>query len=223
MSILKFRIFATATLVSVGVLLLSSFSSWAKPKISIHDYCNGKATQAYDKCIGAGIDADLCADISNRTYNNCIQRLTGTHKAGGYQPATPSPIRVKPPTTVGNRLPPSNSPSPSNETAITGLEKFVWEAYKNKQADALKVLFSNDYRGAYFDGMKTVDGEIAAAAATNLRDYSLDDMKVVFPSADVAVITYKVRTQAHRYNSGSVWIKKAGKWLCVFHAGIKAQ
>jgi hypothetical protein len=121
--------------------------------------------------------------------------------------------------------------SASNETAITNLEKSAWEAYKNKQADAFKALLSNDYRGIYAEGMKTVDGEIVDAAATELRDYSFADVKVVFPSADGAVITYKVTTQgtsdgrdaSGTYNSGSVWIKKAGKWLCVFHTGVKAQ
>jgi hypothetical protein len=121
--------------------------------------------------------------------------------------------------------------SASNETAITDLEKSAWEAYKNKQADAFKALLSNDYRGVYAEGMKTADAEIVDASASNLRDYSLADVKVEFPSADVAVITYKVTRQetsdgrdvSGTYNSGSVWIKKAGKWLCVFHTGVKAE
>jgi hypothetical protein len=79
--------------------------------------------------------------------------------------------------------------------------------------------------------MKTADAEIVDASASNLRDYSLADVKVEFPSADVAVITYKVTRQetfdgqdvSGTYNSGSVWIKKAGKWLCVLHTGVKAQ
>jgi hypothetical protein len=121
--------------------------------------------------------------------------------------------------------------SASNETAIVDLEKSAWEAYKNKQADAFKALVSNDYRGAYAEAMNTADAEIVDASATNLRDYSLTDVRVVFPSADVAVITYKVTMQATSdeqdvsgtFNSGSVWIKQAGKWLCVFHTGVKAQ
>jgi hypothetical protein len=121
--------------------------------------------------------------------------------------------------------------SASNEAAITDLEKSTWEAYKNKQADAFKALVSNDYRAAYAEGIKSADGEIVDATTTNLRDYSLADMKVVFPSADVAVITYQATTQATSdgqdasatYNSASVWIKKAEKWLCVFRTAIKAQ
>ena len=121
--------------------------------------------------------------------------------------------------------------SASNETAITHLETSAWEAYKNKQADAFKKLMSEDYCGEYAEGIKNLDREVADMAKADLRDYSLADMKVVFPSADVAVITYKSTIQqtsegkdiSGTYNSGSIWVKKGGKWLEVFHTEVKAQ
>jgi hypothetical protein len=124
--------------------------------------------------------------------------------------------------------PAKSAKSASNETVITDLEKSAWEAYKNKQAEVATKLLSKDYCGAYADGIKNLDGELAGI---DLREYSLADVKVVFPSADAAVITYKATTQATSagqdvsgtYNTGSVWIKKAGKWLCVFHTEVKAQ
>ena len=68
-------------------------------------------------------------------------------------------------------------------------------------------------------------------ARTDLREYSLADMKVVFLSEAVAVITYKTTIQltsegkdmSGTYNSGSIWVKKGGKWLEVFHTEAKAQ
>src|SRR5678815_522165 len=84
--------------------------------------------------------------------------------------------------------------SASNEKAITDLEKSAWESYKNKQADAFKKLMSQDYC-AYAEALKTLDMEVADMAKTDLRDYSLADMKVVFPSADVAVTRYKTTIQ----------------------------
>ena len=121
--------------------------------------------------------------------------------------------------------------SASNETVITHLETSAWEAYKNKQADAFKKLMSEDYCGEYAEGIKNLDTEVADMAKTDLRDYSLADMKVVFPSTDVAVITYKSTIQqtsegkdiSGTYNSGSIWVKKGGKWLEVFHSEVKAQ
>ncbi len=90
---------------------------------------------------------------------------------------------------------------------------------------------SKDYYGTYTEDIKNLDREVADMAKTDLRDYSLTDMKVVFPSADVAVITYKTTIQltwegkdmSGTYNSGSVWVKKGGKWLEVFHTEAKAQ
>jgi hypothetical protein len=121
--------------------------------------------------------------------------------------------------------------SASNEKAITDLEKSAWESYKNKQADAFKKLMSKDYYGEYAEGIKNLDREVADMAKTDLREYSLADMKVVFPSSDVAVITYKTTMQltfegkdmSGTYNSASVWVKKDGKWLEVFHTEVKAQ
>jgi len=121
--------------------------------------------------------------------------------------------------------------SASNETAMTDLEKSAWEAYKNKQGDAFKKLMSRDYCGEYAEGIKNLDGEVADMAKTDLRDYSLADIKVIFPSTDVAVITYKTTMQetsegkdmSGTYNSASVWVKKGGKWLGVFHTEVKAQ
>jgi len=121
--------------------------------------------------------------------------------------------------------------SASNETAITDLEKSAWEAYKNKQGDAFKKLCSKDYYGEYAEGVKNLDGEVADMAKTDLREYSLADIKVVFPSSDVALITYKTTMQetsegkdmSGTYNSASVWVKKGGKWLGVFHTEVKAQ
>ena len=108
--------------------------------------------------------------------------------------------------------------SAAKETEIIDLEKSAWDAYKSKQADAYKKPLATDYCSVYAEG-------------TDLRDYSFADTKVVFPSADVAVMTYKVTMQetsagqdaSGTYNSASVWNKRGGKWLGVFHTEVKAQ
>lgn len=119
--------------------------------------------------------------------------------------------------------------SAANESTITDLEKSAWEAYKNKQADAFKALMSKDYYGVYAEGMKTLDGETVDMAKSDLREYSFSDIKVVFPHPQMAVMIYKVKVQATAegkdisgtYNSGSVWIQQAGKWVGAFHTESK--
>src|SRR5258708_8173883 len=115
--------------------------------------------------------------------------------------------------------------SAANESTITDLEKSAWEAYKNKQADAFKALMSKDYYGVYAEGVKTLDGELADMAKSDLRDYSFSDIKVVFPHPKMAVMTYKAKVQATAdgkdvsglYTNGSVWAQREAKRAVAFH------
>jgi hypothetical protein len=135
------------------------------------------------------------------------------------------------PICLGQASPSKADRSATKDAAITDSEESAWEAYKNKQADAFKKYLATDYCGVYAEGIKNVDKEVADMEKTELRDYSFADMKVVFPSADVAVTTYKATIQSSSggqdtsgtYNVASVWIKKGGKWLVIFHSDVKSQ
>ena len=135
------------------------------------------------------------------------------------------------PVCLGQATPSKADRSATKDAAITDSEKAAWEAYKNNQADAFKKYLSTDYSGVYADGVKNLDKEVADMEKSELRDYSLTDMKVVFPSADVAVTTYKATLQGSSggqdisgtYNVASVWAKKDGKWHVILHTDAKSQ
>src|SRR4029453_16106220 len=135
------------------------------------------------------------------------------------------------PICLGQASPSKADKSATKDAAITESEKAAWEAYKNKQTDAFKKYLATDYSGVYADGVKNLDKEVADMEKSELRDYSLTDMKVVFPSADVAVTTYKATLQGSSggqdmsgtYNVASVWAKKNGKWHVIFHTDVKSQ
>jgi hypothetical protein len=126
---------------------------------------------------------------------------------------------------------PSKPDKLAKETEITDFERAAWEAFKNKQADAFKKLLSKRYCGVYAEGIKSADAEIADMERIDLRDYSLGDMKVIFPSIGVAVVTYKATQQATfagqdisgEYNCASVLVTRRGKWLLLFHTEVKAK
>lgn len=111
------------------------------------------------------------------------------------------------------------------------MEKAVTEAYKNRQTDEFKKYLATDFISIDSEGIKNSDAEIADIQKGDLRNYSFADTKVAFPSADVAVITYKVTTQSTsagqdtsgKYKAATVWTKRGGKWFAVFHTFIKAQ
>jgi hypothetical protein len=121
--------------------------------------------------------------------------------------------------------------SAADETAVINSEKAAWEAYKSKNAAAFRKLMAAEYQGVYAEGIQSLDKEVADMAKADLQEYSLADLKVVFPQQGVAVITYTATTKGRfngqnrsgTYNAGGVYIKRGGIWLGVFHTEIKAQ
>jgi ketosteroid isomerase-like protein len=117
------------------------------------------------------------------------------------------------------------------ETAIVRLEKIVTEAFKNKQVETFKKYLAPEFVGLDAEGFKNVDAELAEVPKYDVRDNSFANMKAAFPSANMAVVTYKVTTQATyngqdtsgTYNVASVWTKRERKWRLVFHTFMKSQ
>jgi ketosteroid isomerase-like protein len=121
--------------------------------------------------------------------------------------------------------------SAQREKAIVALEKIVTEAFKNKQLETFKKYLAPEFIGLDAEGFKNVDSELADVPKYDVRENSFADMKVAFPSANMAVVTYKLTTQATHngqdtsgvYNVASVWTKRERKWRLVFHAFMKSQ
>jgi ketosteroid isomerase-like protein len=117
------------------------------------------------------------------------------------------------------------------EATIVRLEKIVTEAFKNKQVETFKKYLAPEFVGLDADGFKNVDGELAEVPKYDVRDNSIANMKVAFPSGSMAVVTYKVTTQATHdgqdasgaYNVASVWTKRERKWRLVLHTFMKSQ
>jgi ketosteroid isomerase-like protein len=115
--------------------------------------------------------------------------------------------------------------------AIVALEKIVTEAFKNKQLETVKKYLAPEFVGLDAEGFKNVDSELADVPKYDVRDNSFADMKIAFPNANMAVVTYKVTTQATHngqdtsgtYNVASVWTKRERKWRLVFHTFMKSQ
>lgn len=143
----------------------------------------------------------------------CITVVTGVAMCFG-QTSSPTPGNI-----------------PANEQAIIDLEKSVTEAYKNKQIDGFTKYLAKNYVGVNADGITNVDAEVSGMEKTDLLNYSFADVKVVFPKAGIALITYKTTVQSSTagqvasgtYNVASVWAKRWGKWALITHAFMKSQ
>ena len=117
------------------------------------------------------------------------------------------------------------------EAAIIRLEKIITEAFKNKQVETVKKYLAPEFVGLDAEGVKNADGELADVPKYDVRDNSFADMKVTFPTANMAVVTYRVTTQSTHngqdasgtYNVVSVWAKRERKWRLVVHTFMKSQ
>jgi hypothetical protein len=135
------------------------------------------------------------------------------------------------PICVGQLSAYKQSKSGISDGVILDLEKSITQAYKDKQAEAFKKYLAGDFTGVDDHGIKDADAEVAEMAKTDVRKNAFADMKVAFPTADIAVITYKVTTQATSagqdtsgtYNAATVWVRYDKAWLAVFHTFVKAQ
>ena len=114
---------------------------------------------------------------------------------------------------------------------VVNMEKIVAEAFKNKQVETFKKYLAPEFVGLDAEGFKNVDAELAEVPKYDVRENSFADMKLAFPSGNMAVVTYKTTTQATHngqdasgtYNVASVWAKRERKWRLVFHTFMKSQ
>lgn len=119
--------------------------------------------------------------------------------------------------------------SPHN--AVIDREMALWEIVKNRQVEAYKTYYADNFSAVYSDGVKDINQEVEGVRNVDLQDYALTDTKVVFPNKSTAVLTYKVTVRGSFkgedisgvYYASSVWVNQGGKWLAILHTEAKAQ
>src|SRR6266480_5164957 len=119
----------------------------------------------------------------------------------------------------------------SSNKALIDREMELWEIVKNKQADAYRKYFADNFSAVSSDGVRDINQEVEGVRIVDLKNYSLTDAKVVFPNKGTAVLTYKVTVQGSFqgqdisgvYYASSVWVNQGGKWLAILHTEAKAQ
>jgi hypothetical protein len=110
-------------------------------------------------------------------------------------------------------------------------EKAAWQAFKDKKSADFKKLLSADMMAVYSDGIQTLQKELDSMQKWDMKSFSFSDFNAVFPDADTATLTYKVKVEgtvegkdaSGTYNAGSVWRMKNGEWRAVFHTNMKEE
>ena len=116
----------------------------------------------------------------------------------------------------------------TRETIIE-LERRFWQALVDKDVEAAKVLISETALVTNGQGTMRIDpkayGEMLRHGGWTLDSFAFSDEDVIFPTEDVAVLTYKARQKGE--NNGkpmdqtcadsSVWVKSGDRWTCALH------
>jgi uncharacterized protein DUF4440 len=134
--------------------------------------------------------------------------------------------RNKPTKTTGKAMSQSSA-----DKAVIDREMELWEIVKNRQAEAYKKYFAQNFSAVSSDGVRDINQEVEGVRIVDLKNYALTDVKVVFPNKVTAVMTYKVTVQGSfqaqdisgAYYASSVWVNQGGKWLAILHTEAKAQ
>ena len=114
---------------------------------------------------------------------------------------------------------------------LIALEKKFWQSMVDEDTEtALSMLEEPALMVSSHGAMKfDHDGyrQMAEHGSMVIKSFDLSDMNVVFPTEDLAVMTYKARQSLsprgkseeidQEMADSSVWTRKDGKWRCVMH------
>jgi hypothetical protein len=121
----------------------------------------------------------------------------------------------------------------SLEESLIAKEKEVWEAFKRKDASALKGLLADDAYEVDDEGeISTKAQQIESLNDMNLTRYRMSDLKVVVINKDAAIVRYKVMIEGSYKGeefvpnwsiASAVWVNRAGKWQNILYQETKIK
>ena len=108
------------------------------------------------------------------------------------------------------------------EQALIGKSRETWEAYKSRNAAAIKALTAEDYVANSLTGPSNLEQDIATIEKLTIESYTIDDPKVSMATKDVAILRYKCDLKGsfdgkpfEPVYGTEVWVNRGGKWQIV--------
>ncbi|MBA3805896.1 MAG: nuclear transport factor 2 family protein [Acidobacteria bacterium] len=134
----------------------------------------------------------------------------------------PDSGRIKPPTATST----GGSATGDNklEAMLIAREKEVWGLIKKKDAVGFAAYLAEDQLYVNSQGVHSKAESVKGIGAEGPSDLTLDDWKVIMIDKDAAIVTYRATPKAEACGpepvaerNTTVWVKRGGKWLAVFH------
>lgn len=142
------------------------------------------------------------------------------HQECEVSTATPPPVAASSPARTSAT--PTSTPTPVAAPADpSASEKAVWEMLKSKNYEGFASFLAPDAIEVEPNGVFDKAGSVAEVRRFDLSKAQLSDFKSVPFDADAELVTYQVKLPgsmpAERHST--IWAKRNGKWLAVFHHG----
>ncbi|MFN2511816.1 MAG: DUF4440 domain-containing protein [Pyrinomonadaceae bacterium] len=150
----------------------------------------------------------------------------GKWVAAYHQECEVSTAPPPPPAPARSPAKPSASPTATPTPATTGAdpiatEKALWETLKRKDYDGFAAFLAPEAIEVEPTGVYDKAGSVKGVSQFDFSRAELSEFKSVTFDADAALVTYHVKLPgpmpAERHST--IWAKRDGKWLAVFHHG----
>jgi hypothetical protein len=111
-----------------------------------------------------------------------------------------------------------------SDTDLIARENQVWNSLKRKDYDGFASFLTDDFVEVEANGVFDKAGSIKGVKEVDLSSTMLSDFKVLKLDNDASVVSYLVKgaqplftPEGERHST--VWVKRGGKWLALFHQG----
>lgn len=142
------------------------------------------------------------------------------------------PVSTTPPPPAAGSSPaktratPASSPTPATTGADpVASEAALWETLKSKNYDGFAAFLAADAIEVEPNGVFDKAGSVKGVSQFDFSNVQLSEFKSVPFDSDAALITYLVKIPgpepAERHST--IWAKRDGKWLAVFHHGTPVR
>ena len=111
------------------------------------------------------------------------------------------------------------------------LEMETWRAFQAKRVPEIKSLFAPDFVGIYPDGTHDLARDLQGLGQATIEDYKITDMQSHAMASDGVMLTYGAayhlrvgpKMLSRKMWMASLWQRRGGRWLCIYHAEIPAK
>lgn len=159
--------------------------------------------------------------------SSAFVRRAGKWLAMYHQECELKPAMPMPASKVEKAAPsPAGTPAAAPTTGPDPIanEKIVWDLFKAKNYVAFGDLLTTDFLEVEPDNVYDKGASVKGVSMFDASKAVLSDMKEVSFDADAALVTYTVKNSGPMFapqgeRHSSIWVKRDGKWLGLFHHG----